>query len=126
MSNCNVCAIRADGDGLASEFCHLKIVRARKPHACTECGTEIAPGEEYERATGKWDGEVSRYRTCLVCVEIRTKFSCDGSWLFDGIWGDLEEFLFPRMTTGCLEGLSMTAKKRLLERWNKWRFDYEH
>jgi len=49
------------------------IRRARKPHKCCECGTAIAEGEQYQVASGKWDGRFDTFCTCLACVAIRSK-----------------------------------------------------
>lgn len=46
--------------------------KARASHKCTECGRLIAPGESYERVTGKWDGRLDTFKTCCRCVALRT------------------------------------------------------
>ena len=48
-----------------------RVQRARKPHRCCECGTQIQPGERYEAIHGLWDGQFSRFSTCLACSTIR-------------------------------------------------------
>ncbi len=48
-----------------------KLVRARKPHRCCECRREIKPGSRYETAFGIWEGEASRFATCLLCYDLR-------------------------------------------------------
>lgn len=45
--------------------------KARKPHVCWECRAQIAPGETYEHARGKWEGDVSTFKTCALCLELR-------------------------------------------------------
>lgn len=53
-------------------FYNLSTPKARKRHQCDECGRHIQPGEQYESATGKWEGCVSTFRTCSRCVDLRT------------------------------------------------------
>jgi predicted metal-dependent phosphoesterase TrpH len=48
-----------------------RTIKARGTHSCCECGSEISPGEEYQRCKGLWDGEWSTFKTCSVCEEIR-------------------------------------------------------
>jgi len=63
------------------------IRKARKPHACCECGEVIAVEKLYEEASGiDHDGYPFRFRTCLYCVAIR-KHYCPRGWL----WGFLAE-----------------------------------
>ena len=45
--------------------------KARKEHTCCECLSVIAKGEKYQLFEGVWDGEFSRYRTCLICADVR-------------------------------------------------------
>ena len=55
-------------------------VKARKKHRCCECRSEIAPGEHYVAFSGIWDGECSRYKTCLLCNSLRDVLNeCDAS-----------------------------------------------
>lgn len=61
-----------------------KLVRARKTHECCECGAEISKGEEHEVASGLWEGDWSRYRTCLLCVRIRNDM-CRCGHVFGGL-----------------------------------------
>lgn len=44
---------------------------ARKAHRCYECGSEIKPGERYERVWGVWEGEPGTYKTCARCLDLR-------------------------------------------------------
>lgn len=45
--------------------------KARKPHKCCECGHVIAPGETYEHVSGKWDGYIGCFHTCVKCADLR-------------------------------------------------------
>lgn len=69
----------SDYGGSIPDFYSVVIRTARKPHRCCECDTEIKPGERHEYATGKWDGEIDTFRTCLMCVSIRQHFCPQGS-----------------------------------------------
>lgn len=117
--DCNVCVLNYEGEGM--EFYHAKTRKARKPHVCCECGARIQPGQAYEHVSGKWDGAIGQFKTCSLCVEIRTKFSCDGSWAFMRVWDSLREDLFDRLTTGCLVGLSIPAREKVLAQWRIWK-----
>jgi hypothetical protein len=121
MSDCSIC-LSGDYDGEGEAFYHSQQRRARKPHACCECGLLIRPREQYEHATGMWDGEISTYKTCSTCVSIRDKFYCGGGWMFGGLWYDVENCVLPKLTTGCLEGLTAAAKAVLIECWNRFKF----
>ena len=48
-----------------------KQVKARKKHKCCECYSIIAPGDDYYRAKGCWDGEWLTYKTCAACDQLR-------------------------------------------------------
>lgn len=106
------------------EFTSTRIRTARKQHWCCECRESIQPGCSYEYTTGKWDGSLSVYKTCLSCVEIRDHFACEG-FIFEHLWEDLESNFFPDMKAGgpCMEGLSPRAKSRLIEKRMKWLLD---
>lgn len=60
-----------DTDYDAPEFFSEHVAKARKQHRCCECGGPILPGEQYHNRTGKWDGEVTTYRECAPCMELR-------------------------------------------------------
>jgi hypothetical protein len=48
-----------------------KIQRARKSHACCECGGPITPGDFHEYVFAIWDGDPSGVRTCSPCLQLR-------------------------------------------------------
>lgn len=50
--------------------------KARKTHKCCECGSEILPGETYEKVVGLWD-DFQTYKTCLFCAGVRLQASSD-------------------------------------------------
>jgi hypothetical protein len=66
------------------DFFVSKIVRSRKAHKCCECHQDIKPGEEYEKVTGKWDGKISTFKTCHICVLIRDDY-CPHGFSFEGL-----------------------------------------
>ena len=116
---CGVCIDGSD-DGDLPAFSTEKHVKARKPYTCCECGDAIVVGQVHERVTGKWDGTISTYRTCLACAEIRKNLCCDG-WTYTMLWEDAENSgLFTHMTTGCLDQLqTAAAKAKLLAKWRE-------
>jgi hypothetical protein len=121
MSDCGVC-LGGEPD-CSVEFYEGRTVKARKSHKCYECGELIAMGTRYFKESGKWDGEFGSFETCLICAEIRTAFTCDGVICFGELWNEITDYLFPNMTTGCLEKLQTAeAKAFLVARWNKWKF----
>ena len=123
MSDCNACIYTGVDSCDGPEFESTSIVKARKNHSCCECAGVIVVGSQYERVVGKWDEDISVYKTCLPCAEIRQAFCCDG-WVYGQLWNDaIEGEFFEHMTTGCLEKLTTAAAKQfLIKRWNEWKF----
>lgn len=120
MSDMTCCPLDGhDGDG--PECFSRKRPRARKEHRCTECRETIEPGQQYEHASGIWDGSPDSFKTCLSCVEIRDHFACNG-FVYGELWNDLEDNFFPDMKAGgpCMAGLSPAAKQRLIDERMKW------
>jgi hypothetical protein len=113
-----VCVLSFDGE--PADFYRSKTRTARKRHACCECHEPILRGQPYEHVSGKWEDHVGSYKTCVLCIEIRGKFSC-GGWVFTVMWETLREGLFPDLTFGCLEGLSVAAREKVLAAWRKWK-----
>lgn len=65
---------------------------AHKTHICCECGGVIKLFETYERASGIWDGEPMRFKTCLDCVEMRKELSeGEEQWYYGGLWEAIVE-----------------------------------
>lgn len=66
--------------------------RARKQHACTECGRKIESGETYRYIVGMIDGDWSDYKQCEHCQAAATwlQVVCNG-YLLDGILEELRE-----------------------------------
>lgn len=44
--------------------------KARKTHACCECGREIKKADQYIYSSGIWDGEPGSFKQCLNCDSI--------------------------------------------------------
>lgn len=38
---------------------------------CVECNNTIAIGTRYEYVSGKWDGHIDSFKTCLKCVALK-------------------------------------------------------
>lgn len=51
----------------------VRTPKARKQHKCCECRGRIQLGETYERASGIWDGEPMRFKTCCDCAALRAE-----------------------------------------------------
>ena len=64
-----------------------KMVRARCPHFCCECGRVIEPGEKYRREKTVHDGICFTHKTCIDCSSIRDNLVCSF------FWGDILELV---------------------------------
>lgn len=85
-------------DDVRVDFFNVAFPRARKQYTCCECSHVIEPGETYERAAGKCEGDMWSSITCERCADLRQSFidlgfcaSCGGGlfedyadWLDDG------------------------------------------
>lgn len=47
--------------------------KARKIHKCCECGSDIDPGEKYQKITGLFEGSWEEFKTCQICQDIRAE-----------------------------------------------------
>jgi hypothetical protein len=97
----NNCCFEADLD-IEPLFHVVSVRKARKPHRCCECKCEIKPGDKYERATGKWDGRIDTFKTCIPCQRIRDDLCCSFEYggLRDVVW---EYLKFDYVTGECQE-----------------------
>ena len=97
---------------------------------CSECGSVIVADSKFEYFEGTNpdlldeedpDDEIDTYFTCMICVEIRDHFACDG-WVFGQLWQDLQDNFFPDMRMGgpCMAGLSPAAKGALVDARLEW------
>jgi hypothetical protein len=115
VSDCS-CIVVDDYDLPA--FYQVQVVYARKPHQCCECHREIEPKEEYENVTGKWDGRLNRYKTCLDCLSVRHAFFCSG-YLHEDMWEAVDNHLSDTggiIESSCLEGMTPAGRARVVER----------
>ena len=75
------------------DFYCATIPRARVSRTCCECGATIRAGRRYHRASGKWDGTVQSFSTCLPCNRLRetlAKERYDGEGVFGGLADEAE------------------------------------
>jgi hypothetical protein len=70
-----------------------KMTVARKVHRCTECGANIQPGETYERVFGVWDGRADTYKTCALCLDLRS-FVQEHNECFCIVYGGLQDEIY--------------------------------
>lgn len=66
--------------------------KARKPHACHECGRQIEPGERYLTIFTVFEGDASHHKVCahceVVCEWLRK--NC-GGFLLSMVYEDISE-----------------------------------
>lgn len=63
--------------------------KARKSYTCCECGGEIAKGATYQYMIGRWDGDVSVFRTCEPCADLRESYAAQGyCYVYGRLWAD--------------------------------------
>lgn len=74
------------------EFSSSKHPKARKDHACGECGRTITKGETYWFFVGSYDGSFSTHKTCEHC-DIASAWLVEacGGWVFNARQEDLGE-----------------------------------
>ena len=73
-----------------------KVKAARKPHKCSECRAIIPAGAAYEYVTGKWDGHVQTFRTCVLCKELRDWATISVPcfcWAYSNVHEDVREMV---------------------------------
>ena len=121
MTTC--CPLEGGDWDVMPAFSSTSTPRAKQEHICCECRDVIPKGAKYQRTSGKWDGSMDTYKTCLSCVEIRDHFACNG-FMYGQLWQDLRKNFFPGMRAGgpCMDGLSPEAKTRLFDKRTAWLF----
>lgn len=74
------------------EFYSHSVRKAKKSHICDECGREILPGERYDYASGKADGEMWFAKTCIHCTAVSEwlRVVCGGV-CHHAVYDDLKE-----------------------------------
>jgi hypothetical protein len=77
-----------DCDFTQPEFFTSQIRKARKEHTCCECGSKINPGDNYYFYSGKWEDNISSYKTCNDCQELaKEALECYGlGEMYDSLW----------------------------------------
>jgi len=109
------CSCTIDTYYESNTFYDESTIRARKPHACCECGDIIKAGDKYKKARGMTDGRFWEYKTCLTCVEIRSCFFC--TWIFSEMFERLnieQDYL----KLAGLEDLFLVAKNKFFDMVN--------
>lgn len=120
MSDCGVCVGGYDG-GLSEFFIKRIINKSRRSHKCSECNAVIDSGKSYQVVSGKSEGDFWSYKTCLICAEIRSAFSCEGETLGGMFWSDME-YCWEALNTSCFDRLETPeAKAQLRRRWMQWK-----
>lgn len=119
MSEC--ACLYADVDGIC-DLVNIQIVKARKPFQCCECRRKLPKGTSHEVERGLYEGSWFRDRTCLICVEVRKHFYCDG-YTVSTLWEDMAEQIWSggAFRFECLSGLSVEAREFVLARWRIWK-----
>ena len=64
------------GSSESPSLYEMSTPKARKIHKCCECGSNILPGEKYERIRGLWE-TFQTYKTCEFCSTVRSKAMSD-------------------------------------------------
>lgn len=103
------CSIECESDGY-SQFHNDKMVTAKKEHKCTECRGIIKPGDKYEKATGKFDGEFYSYKTCPDCISLRGLFD---RWCYLAIRESITEYVsevYAQVPEKCIAALTPGAR----------------
>lgn len=64
------CSCDFDGEPITFESTAMR--KSRKTHMCTECGCSIERGDKYEHVVLGCDGGVYVFKTCPLCIELRS------------------------------------------------------
>ena len=80
-------------------------VIARKSHTYSECRGLISPGNQYQYIFGKWDSDVSVFKTCIDCCVPQ-------KWLLEECDGFIHGDLYSEILEHAWE-----YKKMFLYRW---------
>lgn len=120
MSNCDVDFADAGDDADPVQFYDWKMVRARKPHICTECGGAISVGEEHKRISYRFDGKFHTDRLCPPCHEAAGEFehSLVGGMLWESF---AEAWDNGAHVQACINRLETArAKEHMRQQWLTW------
>jgi hypothetical protein len=122
MDGCGVCVSFGGGEECIGYRC--VIVKAGQDWECSECGTKIAKGAQYELASWFYADRSGHgnCKTCLICAEIADAFMCGGRYHSSSFWEHMEDTAYPKLTTACFERLKTSAAKAELQRrWIEWK-----
>ena len=118
--NCSVCI--GGGSYESPEFFNESIVKSRKEHKCCECFRVIPKGLQYQHISGKWDGYIETYKTCMDCKYIRDGLSCGGVVGLGELWFEVYEVFGDVKSTACLAKIeTASAKAFFLDKWREWK-----
>ena len=116
----SACVIDMGYDGDGWRVYHAEPRRARREHACVECGRPIRHGERYEHAWGvSDDGESVAYKTCGSCASVRDVLFC--SFFHGMLWEEIERSVreewapYDAAPWATLARLPRPARDRILE-----------
>lgn len=90
---------------------------------CAKCDDEMPLIDDHHHSDGSVCVVMYCEKTCGVCAEIRSAFTCDegAGPAFGNLWSDLTD-CFRDLSTTCFDRLeSVDAKKYLRERWMTWK-----
>lgn len=122
MTDCGVC-IGGGFEGSVDNY-YSREISSRRVWRCHECQRKIAVGEKHVQRGGEYEDGWENWRFCSLCAEIGEVFSCGESMTFGLLWDDMQEYVFPELTTSnkCFVKLSAAAKAEVMRRWNEWKF----
>jgi len=89
---------------------------SKNPSRCGECERFILIGEEYEKASGEFDGEKYQHTTCLDCVSLRNHFFDD--WQFETLWETFSNYMDDcgwEVPEKCLSKVTPATRTRICE-----------
>jgi hypothetical protein len=120
MSYCEVDFSDQSEDADPVEFVDTRVVAARKPHKCSECGGAIVKGERHQVRAYKFEGEFYAERVCDPCREVAGEFGY--SILGGGLWTHMaDEWGQGARVQACINRLETArAKTHMRDRWLAW------
>ena len=121
MTTCP-CLVDVDIDDDGPSFFKTKNTKSIKKHKCCECKRTIEKGEEYEKASGMWDGRFDGFKTCSDCISLRKEFFTYG-YYYGRIWEDFEEHVDAvdaAISESCLSKLTPAARGRACDIIQAW------
>jgi hypothetical protein len=107
-------------DGSQPDFFVSKNIISRREHRCCECYATIPAKTKYQHITGKWDGDILRYKSCMICAELR-RILFDNQIYYTELWDNLSDCL-DDLTIKDIDKLSVEAICKLEKRLS-YKFD---